>query len=704
MYVAAHPLDLSVSVHPVGGVSTGPLSLRFLDARPEAVVARYASEDGRVSCEETRLRLPDDVLLGRVLLRGGPHRLSVFGAARAAEAGPGLLGIERPGDGFLLFEWRVGPRFRVWIAVATNAAGPSETSWAKGPARPPVDPRATPFARSPRGVPEGETAPSGPRRGTWLHFRFPPAAGRETRIAAAVAAEPGAALRRAEEALSLTRPLARVRAWHRRLLARMPALSSDDRALEAVFAHRTWLHLLHRVEGGQPPLSRPLVAEGPGRFHMPISFSSAMLLLDQRWMGDREPAFAALAAFGRARRPDGLPGGWIDPEERVPEAFYHAPWGHGLWGLLDALSPREVGRRRADLLRFLFGYGRSLRALLRQRRDPHTGMIAVTNALETGQEFSGREAPVDPDPLAAVGFEDRFRLLAADATTHAWRACAALARLARILERPRAAARWRASARSLRRSLLARSLDRSTGLFLDVAGESGQPTGVVTPASLLPYAAGMRPPPDRLPFARVLLDPRRLATPWPVATLDRQHALFDRRGRYLGVHLPCPWNGRVWAYANVWAIEALLEAGRRGDRSLLLAAARLAERTTDLHVERVGGRMFPRSWEHHDPFDGTPSLDRGVHEYLHTSLLDTLLRVVTGVRPTRFGLAVAPLPARARRVEVSGLRFRGCSLALRRDGTDVAVYLDGRLQGRASLGGEERIPGPPSVDAGRTLG
>jgi hypothetical protein len=55
-----------------------------------------------------------------------------------------------------------------------------------------------------------------------------------------------------------------------------------------------------------------------------------------------------------------------------------------------------------------------------------------------------------------------------------------------------------------------------------------------------------------------------------------------------------------------------------------------------------GDPARPNSYEHYDPITGTPSLYRGYDDYMHSWIVDLILRHAVGVQPGRD--AIDPLP------------------------------------------------------------
>jgi hypothetical protein len=129
---------------------------------------------------------------------------------------------------------------------------------------------------------------------------------------------------------------------------------------------------------------------------------------------------------------------------------------------------------------------------------------------------------------------------------------------------------------------------------------------------------------------------------------------FSAEGEWKERRLNCPWNGRSWPMANSHLVDALAIAARTGDPEgpARRLAAQAAMKAIGL-MFHDGNSLKPNSYEHYDPVTGAPALYRGYDDYMHSWIVDLILRHAVGVRPGSD--TVDPLPLEADWIECSGI-------------------------------------------------
>ncbi|HZH98773.1 MAG TPA: hypothetical protein VEX38_07355, partial [Fimbriimonadaceae bacterium] len=73
-------------------------------------------------------------------------------------------------------------------------------------------------------------------------------------------------------------------------------------------------------------------------------------------------------------------------------------------------------------------------------------------------------------------------------------------------------------------------------------------------------------------------------------------------------------------------------AQRTGDAELLRAASEALTRSVRL-LFHDGDPCKPNSYEHYNPLTGSAALYRGYDDYMHSWVVDLILRYVAGLRP-----------------------------------------------------------------------
>jgi hypothetical protein len=409
-----------------------------------------------------------------------------------------------------------------------------------------------------------------------------------------------------------------------------------------------------RVAGGPPAFSpgpaardthgqaahatfAPFITEGIGFFRNFITYSAQAHLREVAWRHDPALAVGILDNLGTVQREDGsFPG--HNYSCRPARDFYHADFATGV-ERLHALHPGAVGKDHLGTLRRYADYFLRHRTLSRDPAGPT--LYDVFDQNETGQEYMSRYqfASADADKWAS------FRVSGVDATVYA-------AELFRVLAAFRPAdSTYRAFAEGALDGLGQISFDEAEAFFCDVL-----PDGLRSPArpatGLYPLLLANLPAigKERLPrlLERWLSNPDEfwLAAGFPATAAS--DATFSAEGEWKERRLNCPWNGRSWPMANSHLVDGLANAARILDAGAgtsgwrewagegLLKAVRL--------LFHEGDPNRPNSYEHYDPITGVPALYRGYDDYMHSWIVDLILRHAVGVRPGSDEVDPFPLP------------------------------------------------------------
>lgn len=454
----------------------------------------------------------------------------------------------------------------------------------------------------------------------------------------------------------------------REWLASYPAFSCSDPFLERCYDYRLYGLRLNRLAGGVPNQPHTAIAEGVGYFHVPIAYSAPCHMLETRWSRDPDAARGSLLNFLACQRPDGSLHGRIYRQLEGTD-FYHANWGDACLAV-DALHPD------ADFLRQAYdGLARYARWLDHTRDREQSGMYDIVDQYETGQEFMSRYLAVDPG-ADRYGWENRIRLKGIDVTVYAWLLKQALGGIALRLGRATDAAMWQEGAGRTGRALLGRMWDEATGFFGDVNPKTMWPTGVKAAVGFYPLLTDVVDEAHVRRLAAHLADPAEFATPFPLPSSSLDDHEFSAEAEWKGKRHACPWNGRAWPMTTSHVVEGLLRQYRRGHRELgALAADMLARFVRMLFHEGDLGR--PNCHEHYNPLTGQACVYRGIDDYMHSWVIDLIIRGVAGVEPSAAALRVDPLPMAIEEAHLTGLRVRGRRVEVRRAGGQVRVDVDG---------------------------
>jgi hypothetical protein len=411
-------------------------------------------------------------------------------------------------------------------------------------------------------------------------------------------------------------------AW-RRYFDSVPHFACSDPFLTQAYWYRWYGLRVNTVDleglpvAGTGQAFAPFVTEGIGFFRNFVTYSAQAHLREAVWMHDPALAIGILDNLAAVQREDGsFPG--HNYSCRPARDFYHADFATGV-ERLHALHPGAVGKSHLGALRRYADYFLRHRTMSRDPAGPT--LYDVFDQNETGQEYMSRYA------FAGVGEDDwaSFRVSGVDATVY-------VAELFRVLAAFRAGdSSYRAYEGGALAGLRHLAFDPDAQFFCDVAPDGRRsperPATGLYPL-MLPALADM--PLDGV-VDRWLENPDEFWLHAGFPATARTDATYSPEGEWRGVRLNCPWNGRSWPMANSHLVDALAAVARRRPR----------------HGERAGealrkalGLMFwygnprlPNSFEHYNPETGVPSGYRGYDDYMHSWIVDLILRHVVGVQP-----------------------------------------------------------------------
>ncbi|MBS1706473.1 MAG: hypothetical protein JST40_11400 [Armatimonadetes bacterium] len=471
----------------------------------------------------------------------------------------------------------------------------------------------------------------------------------------------------------------------REYLGSVPHFVCENRYLQAAYWNR-WAGIrLNTVDEPELPMSRgprpenpeltssfgPFVTEGIGFFRNFITYSSQAMLREVSWMRSPDLAIGILDNLARAQQKGGhIPG--HNYSCRPPRDFYHADFGTGML----QMSRLHLGSVTADHVQMLKAYAEYYDS----RRDYRgTGMIEIYDQNETGQEYMTRYQVASE----TADQWDQFRLGGVDACVIHNAVCNALSTLDEesghfyggLSAFPMAA-------------LVTASYDPEARFFCDVL-----PDGRKSPArpatGFYPFMAPgfpmllERPGPSALleVLDRWLLNEQEfwLASGFPATA--QSDSGFHADPTWRGHRMNCPWNGRSWPMVNSHLVDGLANAARWLDPELRFRAGEALMKAVML-MFHDGDPSRPNSYEHYNPVSGEAAIYRGYDDYMHSWIVDLVLRHVVGVqlddedgghRVTQ-GLVLDPLPTDAD-FECTGIPFRGQSLSVARRGEQLSWEL-----------------------------
>ena len=506
-----------------------------------------------------------------------------------------------------------------------------------------------------------------------------PHARKSVTFAATISRSVGESSKRVSEALKGKNPIQASNQNWRDFFNRVPSFECSDKHIQNYYWYRWYGLRLFTIGGADEIIAYPAVCEGPGYFHLPISYSAQAHMRDTRWLDTAEVARGSFLNFAHNQRKNGTFPGYLYPHGAPEDAFYHADWGQSVLDL-DTIHPDETFLEKAytSLVRYADSFDT-------ERDREGSGLYDVINHYETGQEYSSRYAAVEKK---ADDWEwgDRFRLKGVDATVYMYCLKKALADTAKTLKKPDDEKRWRRGTERIKEAVLETMWDPADEIFFDVDPRTMERTKVKTVTCFYPYMTDIVDGSHTSGLRRHLLNSKEFWTPYPVATLSRDDPSFNADAEWTGKRHNCPWNGRVWPMTNCHMVEALAHVAIQIDESFKFNVVELMTRFVHMMFMKDDVR-FPNCFEHYNPFTGKPSLFRGVNDYQHSWVVDLILKYVAGIQPQQDGtLVIDPFPFEINWVRVDRIPFRGHKLNVEIDGEGVSVFVDGVLKNSGKRG------------------
>ncbi|HEX2913461.1 MAG TPA: trehalase family glycosidase [Chloroflexia bacterium] len=482
----------------------------------------------------------------------------------------------------------------------------------------------------------------------------------------------------------------------------IPDFTCSDPYLQKYYWYRWYGLRLNtvRTRDERLRLPYPCVFEGInlGWFRQHIAYSAQCHMLETRWMHDPAIARGSLLNFIENQLEDGSFPGVIknildgDRTLRVGVAFYHSNWGMALRELHRVHPDRAFLERVYGPLTRYVGYFHKVRDADR------TGLYDVIQQDETGMEFMNRYMQVD-DKADLGGF---FRLKGVDATVYIYQLQETLAWVAEEIGHPDARG-WRLMAERTRNSIMEKMWDPQEEFFFDVNPATMQRTTAKAVTGFYPFLSESLAGKEHLGvFQRHLFNENEFWTPYPVPTTSRDDATFSPDGEWKGKRLVCPWNGRTWLMTNSHVAELLSRASLNLAPELQPQAVEFINRYIrmlflDNDLER------PSSYEYYNPITGQAPYFRGTEDYMHSWIVDLIIKYVAGVQPGDNGkLRIRPLPFNldyfvldkvqiaGKKVKVSWRKDESVAAPLRVEPqadslpVGLAVWVDGQQIARAS--------------------
>ncbi|HVX43264.1 MAG TPA: hypothetical protein VHC49_05250 [Mycobacteriales bacterium] len=467
-----------------------------------------------------------------------------------------------------------------------------------------------------------------------------------------------------------------------------PSFTSSDPLLDRTWNYRWFLlrHNLARPGYGQLPeitmwegRSHKMTKEpwNPGgwEFSKLIPLSSPLQLLDARWHADPDLGAGILRSAAATQDSDGLL-----HATTVDGTFSHYC---NFLGFAAARYADVHGTERIQA---------ALSVLKKQVQDERTLRAPGDDGLPvqpvhqlTGKEYQPsywyfHDFPDDPkDPATYTP------LKRVDQAIYQYLNAIGVAELCERLG-DADGVEFRAIAAEIAHSILTKQWDEETDFFYDLHHRTDEKAMVRNVVGLYPWWAGITGA-EHLPGLERAFTADAFGSPWPLPSVSVDSPAFAPAGGWNGQFLKgrngCMWNGPTWPYTNSIALDAVgrqtLAHGHRYDGLF----ADLLHKFCLLHFHGHDGRT-PYLVEHYDSLTGEPISDES--DYLHSYLIDLVIRYVAGLRIEGGSIVVEPVDIGLDHFELSDVPVGGHRVTVTyRRGGDTRLIVDGTEIGGALI-------------------
>ncbi|OJU65151.1 MAG: hypothetical protein BGO01_06635 [Armatimonadetes bacterium 55-13] len=435
----------------------------------------------------------------------------------------------------------------------------------------------------------------------------------------------------------------------------VPQFESSNAHLTNAYWYRWYGLRLNTVDLDGLPIAgtnqtfEPFITEGIGFFRNFVTYSAQAHLREVAWMHSPRLGLGIVSNLLKCQKADGMTPGH-NYSCRPSRDFYHADFATGAALLMDIHGVRLDRRFFTNYLDFLVrkrGY-RFPAPSPGQRVSPL--LILIFDQNETGQEYMSRYQFVSEN----ADKWGSFQVAGVESTLYAERLTSFLLNLSPTAEESSVLHRLY---EELVCGLAEVSFDRGTNWFSDVKLD-----GARSPAR---PSTGLYPllGPAHLLWHNYRVDLGAVFDRWLVNAEEfwlrafpataKSDPLFDGDGEWKGKRLNCSWSGRSWPMANSHLVDAAAQWARvlTRDREEMTENQSMAARIrAGKALMKTISLMFhgddpnrPNSYEHYDPESGVPSLYRGYDDYMHSWIVDLILRHAVGINPGSETLDPLPL-------------------------------------------------------------
>jgi hypothetical protein len=308
-------------------------------------------------------------------------------------------------------------------------------------------------------------------------------------------------------------------------------------------------------------------------------------------------------------------------------------------------------------------------------------LFDINNQIETGQEYSPRYLFADE----RADLDIDIKLKGVDSSTYMYDLYQSLEQIAEELGYSDDIPMWEDKVIKVRDSILSHLWNGLDDMFYDacIIERDGKliydMSNVKTLTGFYPFMTDMVEKKQLDAIYKHMLSEKEFWSPYPLTTISMDDTYFNGDAEWKGKRHVCPWNGRVWPITNCHMMEVLAKQSincpdLRGKLVELI-------RKTIMMMYSFGDINMPNCYEHYNPLNGHESFYRGVNDYMHSWIVDVILKHAAGVIINEDGITIDPLDFGMDFFELDNLCFKNhiISAIWNRDSGDEAfkIIVDG---------------------------
>ena len=465
----------------------------------------------------------------------------------------------------------------------------------------------------------------------------------------------------------------------------VPVFESSDRRLDQLWAYR-WFLLRHNMMWPRlGNLKYPYVCEGRSHkmtkepFHPTgweftklIPLSSPMHLLELRWYRDRTLTYGLTKTLSENCDEAGeFVTTWVDHHGASYVNFFSwAVWQDYLSTGDPAYVQEALPAAKNQVLSWRKKYGNDQDALLTVYVHQLTGMEYQPSFFYfTGYPDNCKDSSL-VTPVKRVD-QNVFQILNAYA----------VGKLCEVAGDSDAELFYWESER-VRQDLFDKMWDEESGFFYDLHFKTNEKAYVKELVGAFPFFGNVAGAKYREALQTVLSEEFATSCLFPSVSVDcpvfsgeggwKQWFFKGRNG--------CIWNGPAWPFSNSIILDAIGSFSTENGHEMDEAFRRCFENFCALHYHGGNGDV-PYLVEHYDSITGDTLSDEA--DYLHSYMIDLIVRYIAGVEPEENGVRIDPIDIGLSHFSLKRLPLRGHLLDVVWDRkTGLEVWCDGMLLSR----------------------